>query len=114
MPEKKKTQKTETKRRKQQPVSKRKQETTVARAKGSLEKSTAKNVKFDAPRLHVPNPRRIQRQSKLYAIFIAVLFIVLGIILFLMLFTSLFDVFCLTSLSANWRTSKIHPYACTA
>ncbi|GEM_PF-237890 len=87
MPEKKKTQKTETKKRKQQPVSKRKQETNVARAKGSLEKSTAKNVKFDAPRLHVPNPRRIQRQSKLYAIFIAVLFIVLGIILFLMLFT---------------------------
>ncbi|MBO4350688.1 MAG: DNA translocase FtsK 4TM domain-containing protein [Proteobacteria bacterium] len=87
MPEKKKTQKTETKKRKQQPVSKRKQETTIARAKGSLEKSTAKNVKFDAPRLHVPNPRRIQRQSKLYAIFIAVLFIVLGVILFLMLFT---------------------------
>ena len=86
MPEKKKTQKTETKRRKQQTVSKRK-EPAAARTRATLEKSSAKNVKRDAPRLSVPNPRRIQKQSRIYAVYIAILFILLGVILFLMLFT---------------------------
>ena len=88
MPEKKKTQKTETKKqRKQTTVSKRRQEKTAARPKAVIEKTTAKNVKFEAPRLSVSNPRRVQKRSKLYAAFIAVMFIVLGVMLFLMLFT---------------------------
>ncbi len=88
MPKKTTKSSDKTKRRQQQPTTKRKQETSAIHARTSREsKTTAKNVRRDNPRISLPNPRRIQKHSKVYAFFIGALFIILGAILFLMLFT---------------------------
>ncbi len=95
MAENKKNQKTsgadKTKKRKQQSVQKRAIESSAARTRGSRERksvSNGRNVKRDAnPRIVQPNPRRIQKNSKLYNGFIAAIFILIGIVLFLMLFS---------------------------
>ena len=88
MPKKTTKSSDKTKRRQQQPTTKRKQETSAIHARTSREsKTTARNVRRDNPRTSLPNPRRIQKHSKVYAVFIGALFIILGAILFLMLFT---------------------------
>lgn len=95
MAENKKNQRTsgadKTKKRKQQSVQKRTIESSAARTRGSRERksvSNGRNVKRDAnPRIVQPNPRRIQKNSKLYNVFIAAIFILIGIVLFLMLFS---------------------------
>ena len=80
MQKKKKTSADSSKRRKQQAPAK----SSAARKRVNREPNE-KLSKNDNPRTSVQNPRRAQRRSKIYAIFIASIFILLGVVLFLML-----------------------------
>ncbi|MBQ4359106.1 MAG: DNA translocase FtsK 4TM domain-containing protein [Proteobacteria bacterium] len=80
MQKKKKTSADSSKRRKQQATAK----SSAARKRVNREPNE-KLTRNDNPRTSVENPRRAQRRSKIYAIFIASIFILLGVVLFLML-----------------------------
>ncbi len=92
MPENNKRKKSTTadcsKRRKQQPARKKVPESSSKNTRVSRNNRTeARNVRHDNPRVLQPNPRRQQRRTKVYAFLVGGILIILGIILFLMLFT---------------------------
>ncbi|MBQ9243421.1 MAG: DNA translocase FtsK 4TM domain-containing protein [Proteobacteria bacterium] len=80
--QKKKTSADNSKRKKQQAQPRR--GSSQARKRVNREPNE-KRPRNDNPRTSVQNPRRIQKQSKIYAFCIAAVFIILGVILFLML-----------------------------
>ena len=99
MQKKKKTSADSSKRRKQQATAK----SSAARKRVNREPNE-KLTRNDNPRTSVDNPRRAQRRSKIYAIFIASIFILLGVVLFLMLLS-----FSAADLAADAAAAAVDP-----